>query len=153
MGLAAVHQQLYQATDLTAVRCDELLREIATNISETSGTPTPLTVEFDMTPVLLEPDQAIPLSLFATECVMNAVKHSGDAGGKVQISLAQVEDGAIRLSVANTVDAGSAGENLKVGIGSQLIEAFCRQLKGEVQIESSDDRHSISLIFSPDAPR
>ena len=147
MGLAAVHQRLYQATDLTKVRCDELLSEITANIVKTDATRASITVDFEMSPLLLPPDQAIPLSLFATECVMNVVKHVGSAGGRLVVSLQEVEEGKVTLSVSNTIAAYSADEELTPGLGTQLIEAFGQQLRGEVEIDRSSNWHRVSLTF------
>lgn len=147
MGLATVHQRLYQATDLTKVRCDELLSEITANIVKTDATRASITVDFETSPLLLAPDQAIPLSLFATECVMNVVKHVGSAGGKLVVSLREVGEDKVRLSVSNTVAAYSADEALTPGLGTQLIEAFGQQLRGEVEIDRSPGWHRVSLTF------
>lgn len=147
MGLAAVHQRLYQASDLTAVRCDELLTDVTTNIGDAVGAPAAIYAEFDMIPLLLSPDQAIPLSLFATECVMNAVKHSGCSSTKLLVSLTESDDGQIRFSVNNTVEAGETDASLNTGIGSQLMEAFSRQLNGKFEIDRSENRYGVVLTF------
>lgn len=151
MGLAAVHQKLYQASDLSAVRCDELLREIIFNLC---GAPTErggrVRVETELAPLVLGPDQAIPMALFATETLINALKH-GRAGGDgwIRVKLAETDDGQLCFSVANAAPKRKAAQDEASGIGSQLIRAFARQLGGEVEIGVKDGIFEVLLEFVP----
>lgn len=150
MGLAAVHQQLYQTGDLAAVRCNELLTEITTNLCESTQSAGKVTVEHDFIPLVLDPDRAIPLSLFATETIMNALKHGeGAANGMIRVLLKEADDGNVKLEVINTIATDSVEKAPDRGLGYKLIEAFSRQLEGSVKISESAGEHHISLTFKP----
>jgi two-component sensor histidine kinase len=151
MGLAAVHQRLYQTGYLTSVRCDELLGEITENLCESVNAAGRITVEHDFIPVTLGPDQAIPLSLFATEAIMNALKHGGDAeDGILRVSLQDAGDGTVRFEVTNPIATDAGNEVLDGGLGYKLIEAFSRQLGGSFEISETGGVHRISLNFRPE---
>jgi two-component sensor histidine kinase len=150
MGLAAVHQQLYQTGDLTAVRCNGLLTEITTNLCESTQSAGKVTVEHNFIPLVLDPDRAIPLSLFATETIMNALKHGeGAENGMIRVSLKDADDGNVRLEVINTIATDSVEKAPDGGLGYKLIEAFSRQLEGSVEISELAGEHRISLTFKP----
>ena len=148
MGLAVVHQRLYQASDLTAVRCDGLLAEILTNLSESVAPDGSVRIEHELTPMVLGADQAIPLSLFATETVMNALKHGG-VGSVLRVTLAEAGDGKVTFRVSNSVAQGSASTSLDSGLGSKLIDAFSRQIGGTVEVTESEGIHDVILTFTP----
>ncbi|MCJ7830485.1 MAG: hypothetical protein MUP74_03765, partial [Desulfobacterales bacterium] len=151
MGLAAVHQRLYQTGDLTSVRCDELLEEITNNLCESVKAAGRVTVEHNFIPVILDPDQAIPLSLFATEAIMNALKHGdGAENGMLRASLQDAGDGNVWFEVTNPVAIDAKKKALGGGLGYKLIEAFSRQLGGSFEISDVDGVHRISLTFRPE---
>jgi two-component sensor histidine kinase len=110
-----------------------------------------VTVEHNFIPVVLDPDQAIPLSLFATETIMNALKHGGGAErGMLRVSLQDAGDGNVRFEVTNPVATDAGNKALGGGLGYKLIEAFSRQLGGSVEISEADGEYRISLTFRPE---
>lgn len=149
MGLAAVHQRLYQATHLTAVRCDELLQEVARNICDPVAASGALDLKLALSPLVLGPKEAIPLSLFATECLMNAVKYSGAPVASVAISLRETDAGDVELEIWNSLQSNAAIGSADSGIGSELIRAFARQLNGDLKVRQSDHWYRVTLTFPP----
>ena len=78
MGLATVHQHLYQSTELSALRADELVRAIANRMlgkAEGAG----IAVDMHLDPVTLYPDQAVPLALLVSEAMTNVLSYIGRA--------------------------------------------------------------------------
>ena len=153
MGLAAVHQRLYQASDLTRVRCDELLTEIVAMLCRSAGGPGGVSVERRLMPLELGPDQAIPLALFATEAVTNALKHGADdESAALAVVLEDAGEGRVRFAVGNRVPGGETAATeeegvLDSGVGSRLIEAFARQLGGTLDSGGRDGFYLVSLTF------
>jgi two-component sensor histidine kinase len=89
MGLATIHQGLYQTSGMADVRADELLRDIVRQIVNLgSGGDRKFAVKVDAAELHLTPDQAVPLSLFLTEAMSNAMKYAGvGEGGRVHIAV------------------------------------------------------------------
>ena len=151
MGLASIHQRLYQASDLTAVQCHELIAELANNLVKSiPGSESEIRLSVDAEPVELGPDKAIPLALFATETVMNALKHgaSGVDGGWLEISLRRGPDDKLVLSVVNLKAASDKPQDaLNTSVGGQLIRAFTNQLSGQLTIDESEGEYRVTLKF------
>ncbi|MEO0820978.1 MAG: sensor histidine kinase [Pseudomonadota bacterium] len=156
-GLALVHQRLYEAQSLTAVRMDllleELMREIRNVQTDERGR---VDISSDTQPVTLEPDRAVPVSLFASEALVNAFKHgfAPDAHGRLSLSLRR-EAGEIRMCITNTMDrradAAPVAAGRGGGLGTRLLKGFARQLRGAFTVSVEGERYVVGLSF-PEAP-
>ena len=149
-ALATIYRNLYQAEQLDAVDADLLITDIIgqlTNVTQGSGNR--LKVHTDIRHLTMMPDQAVPLTLLATEAFTNALKYAGRPrdGGRawVNVSLTSPEPGVGKLQVANSV--GSAAFEGGTGLGTQLIEAFSMQLEGEVETRSEPDSYVLTMVF------
>lgn len=155
-SLATIYRNLYQAEHLDSVQADELVADIVDQMtSATSGLAGRMTVQTDIERLTLLPDQAVPLSLLATEALTNAMKYAGapDADGPawVRITLRSEADGRALLEIANSVGEGQSGVEGS-GLGSQLIDAFATQLDADLDIEAGDTRHCVRVRFKAARP-
>jgi len=155
MGLATVHRNLYQASVLSEVRADELVADLARQLSRSSTLPD-VPVDFDLhtEPVLLYPDQAVPLSLLVTEAITNAYKYLGrpETGTPwVSLSLSPLGVSEVELRVRNSTGAAIAEQDAHdvSGLGSQLIGAFVMQLGGSHAAGPTEDgAHEVRVTFT-----
>lgn len=135
MSLATVHRRLYQAENLAAVAVDDLLGEIIAQLSKMTGArPEDPLISTDIDPVILTPDEAVPIALLTTEAVTNALKYARPAepGKRPTICASFKQTGeSVTLSVANSIDPaapeGDDGQGAS-GLGSQLMDGFAAQL-------------------------
>lgn len=152
-GLAAVHQKLYEAESLNAVRVDLLIQDIALNAKGSrANNQCEVDLRFDMTEHTEGPDRALPIAMFATEAIANAFKHSlvHDACGWLQVILRE-DEGYMILEISNERDGQVPAEKeRRVGLGSQLIDGFARQLHGELHKEMKAQFYKIRLRFPKD---
>lgn len=153
LGLATVHSNLYHTSRLASLRADSLMHDI---LSQTLKSALPsdesVLIEVETDEVVLYPDQAVPLSLLATEAATNAVKYLGRPldGSKPWVSVAMKADGEgmFRFTMTN-----SRGTPLHLqgdvpggtGLGNQLIDAFAMQLGSRTEISETDESYSISV--------
>lgn len=149
-SLATIYRNLYQAEQLDAVAADQLVRDIINQMGNAGiGPGSGLKIQTQLEPLVLMPDQAVPLSLLATEAFTNALKYSGtgEDGAQpwVRVSLRHDGPGWVLLEVENSV--GERSDMESTGLGSQLIEAFSTQLEGEARQEQSEGRYLLSLRF------
>lgn len=154
-ALATIYRNLYQAEHLDAVEADRLLGDITNQMVNVSLEPgSNLRIETNLEPLILLPDQAVPLSLLATEAFTNALKYAGKPEGEsqawVRVSLSR--DGEFRgmLEIVNSVGYRET-EAEGTGLGSQLIEAFATQLEGEPDFGEVDDTFVMRLPFRIEA--
>ncbi|MDQ7261758.1 HAMP domain-containing protein [Paracoccus sp. PS-1] len=149
-SLATIYRNLYQAEHLDSVEADRLIRDIINQMTNASvGPGAGLRIDTRLEPLVLMPDQAVPLTLLATEAFTNALKYSGasgpDAEPWVRVSLRADGPGHAVLEVENSIGASTLAEG--TGLGSQLIEAFATQLEGEAEQETGDGRFLLRLRF------
>jgi len=156
-SLATIYRNLYQAEHLDAVEADRLISDIINQMVNASVEPGQgLRVETRLDPLTLLPDQAVPLSLLATEAFTNAIKYAGRCQGEstpwVRVSLVEGDrPGWAVIEVENsTAPADSQMQRDGTGLGSQLIEAFAMQLDGEAAIEQTESTYCLRLQFRVD---
>ncbi|MGZ3215002.1 sensor histidine kinase [Paracoccus sp. T5] len=148
-ALATIYRNLYQAEQLDAVEADQLISDIISQLTNVShGAGRDLQVDLNIQPLTMLPDQAVPLTLLATEAFTNALKYAGNAPGSapwVRVSLTSPEPGRGLLQIENST--GEQPQRGGTGLGSQLIEAFSMQLEGETSTRYEDGSYLLSLSF------
>jgi len=150
-SLATIYRNLYQAEHLDSVEADRLIGDIINQMANASVEPgSGLRVSTDLEKLVLMPDQAVPLSLLATEAFTNALKYSGvslDGGPPwVRVTLRSIGAQEAILEVENST--GEAAELAEgTGLGSQLIEAFATQLEGQAELSQNAGRFTLRLRF------
>lgn len=155
MALASIHRQLYMSNKLTAIRADELLKDIVSNlvkIGNVDGRGNQVQVSTHFDPVVIVPEQSMPLSLLLTEAVTNAVKYCDAPEGDVcwiDVALHAHEDGRVFLSVVNScvTEEGQDSESDETGLGISLIETFAIQLDATLEHGRKDNRFELHLTF------
>jgi two-component sensor histidine kinase len=151
LSLATIHRDLYQSQDGGRVNAGNLVTEIVEKSTElVTGEGRDLNLQMQVDPVLLYPDQAVPLSLVVSEAATNALKHVGAQsaqGGTFNVRLTQ-EGTTCTLVMTNSVGVKRSGDS--TGLGSKLMKAFAMQLGGTIDIDDTDDRYSLTLQFNAD---
>ncbi|MFC3630303.1 sensor histidine kinase [Paracoccus angustae] len=153
-ALATIYRNLYQAEHLDAVEAGRLICDIINQMVSASVEPgSHLRIDTNIETLILLPDQAVPLSLLATEAFTNALKYAGTAPGEdapwVRVDLATTAPGKAVLEVANSVGQDSR-QSEGTGLGSQLIEAFATQLEGEATSGIEGNSFVLRLHFAID---
>ncbi len=152
--MALIHQTLYQSGNLADIDMADYIRSLVGNLlSSHAQVAMPPTVSFDLLPLRLVIDKAIPLALIINELVTNAMKHAFPDGrsGEIRISLQERSDRS--RPVTTNQDQGPAyelivadnGAGLPVGfdpknqksLGLQLVTMLVKQLGGSLAFESS----------------
>lgn len=156
-ALATIYRNLYQAEHLDAVEADRLLHDIINQMVKATVEPgSNLKIDTKIDPLTLLPDQAVPLSLLATEALTNAVKYAGTPKGSdhswVSFLLRKKSNVEGYLEIRNSMGEGdNASEG--TGLGSQLIEAFSTQLDGKAETGIEDQAFFLKLSFRIDEPK
>ncbi|WP_066707629.1 sensor histidine kinase [Celeribacter ethanolicus] len=153
MSIATVHRSLYETTTEGRVRADELMRStIGKLVSASVANEAHLKSTEEYDPVVLYPDQAVPLSLLATEATTNALKYIGrpeEGMPRIEVRLKTLEPGTARLIVSNTKGTPllPPEQVSGTGLGTNLIKAFAQQLGGKLEVEDGDVFFSVVVDF------
>jgi PAS domain S-box-containing protein len=159
--MALIHQTLYQSGNMAAVDMADYIHTLASNLlSSHARVAMPPTVRFELQPLHLAIDKAIPLALIVNELLTNALKHAFPDGraGEIRISLqerrgvksfAPTKDAdtilpdrdsvpAFELIVADNGVGLPAGFDVKTqkSLGLQLVVMLTKQLDATLAIES-----------------
>ena len=151
MSISRVHQKLYETTTEERVRADELLRTIVEQI-KSSALPDARALQYSeaFEPVVMYPDQGVPLSLAASEMVMNALKYMGAPAGEkpwLEISLTREGENDVVFEVANSVGNKVCRDvpDTETGLGDKLIAAFVQQMEGVVETQEEEGVYRIRI--------
>ena len=158
LGLATIHDRIYQTTDLSEISVHRLFPGIVDQILRRAGAREQgLRVETSFDALDLPLDKAVPLALLLTEAVSNAVRYTDAVDGSapiLRVSFHRVTGDEVVLEVTNSATGPKAGavtgEN-GTGIGTQLVRGFVGQLGGTFDRVYSDGfcRVTIWLSLTP----
>ncbi len=157
-ALATLHRHLYLQGEVHTIDMPAFLKELCGQIfdamGETAGKRISLHIE--ASPLQMNSDQAVPLSLIVTEAVSNAVKYAFPKGrtGTVCVRLTDT-DGSAELVVEDDGVGIPAGRTetetgTRDGLGLTLIRGFARQLGGTLVVEEAGGtRYVVRVPLTP----
>lgn len=133
-ALSIVHQTLYQHERLETVHMQPFLEALLSHLAGALGMgESGVDIQSDIADIDRPADDAIPVALFILEAVTNAMKYAfGDDGGTITVSLQQAGD-EIVLQITDDgfgAEQSDADNNGSTGLGSRLMTAFAKQLRG-----------------------
>lgn len=143
-SMANIHEQLYQSHSFSNLSFDEGLKTLVATILETMDEDDAIKTNFDVQPIELNINQAVPCSLIVNEVITNCIKHAFDdqEGGLISIKLWQKQD-LLSLQIKdngsglleNSTDIQESSSSL----GMELINALAIQLDADYIYQSRED--------------
>ena len=137
-ALATLHRRLYESENLQEIDLKWFLDDLCSELRRgglSRGRSVELTVAAPSE--VIGPDVAVPLGLLVTEAITNAYKHAftDRNGGHILVQVVRESPSSLLLSIRDD----GAGYDLAAsapdsGLGRSLIEAFVRQLRGEMEV-------------------
>jgi two-component sensor histidine kinase len=150
-GLSAVHHSIYEAENMNEIRVDHLIAGIARKLADSNRTSErQIELDLDLKPVSTGPDKAMPLTLFATEAIVNAFKHGlSNAPTEILRITLTCQDDTLRLDIINglpeTRPEPDADAPMGKGIGQKLSDGFVAQLRGNVERVEAEGLYRVTL--------
>jgi len=159
-ALATLHRHLYLQGEVHTIDMPAFLTELCGQLfqamGETAGKRIQLKIE--SSPLQMNSDQAVPLSLVVTEAVSNAVKYAFPQGrtGTIRVCLTSdsehadlvVEDDGVGIPAGK----GETEAGPRDGIGITLIRGFARQLGATLTVhEDQGTRYALRIPLTPPA--
>jgi|GEM_PF-6777886 len=146
--LSLVQQRLYRSEDYTAVDFGGYLQSLAEALLRLRSR-TNIAVSFDLDPVRVPIDKAMPLGLIANELLTNTLKHAFPDGRSGEIRVGFKREGE---RVALTIEDNGVGMSLEPreteggGLGTRIVPRLARQLHAEITT-ASDGGYSTTVRF------
>jgi two-component system, sensor histidine kinase PdtaS len=128
-AMTAVHEHLYRLDQFAEVNADTLIPAIVDPLREAFAQP--VTIDYDIDPVVLHHDQATPLALIVNEVVTNALKYAFPDGrsGTIRVAFKSRDRDHAELSVGDD-GVGFDPSLATSGLGGRLVRAMLIQLGG-----------------------
>jgi two-component sensor histidine kinase len=153
-ALALIYRALYQSPDLRLVDTRQFLEELVAQLSAgEGGRPSTIHTDLEADDLEIDPDKLPPLALFAVEAITNARKHAfGPEGGSIHVRF-KVSPEEIVLDVIDDGKGVNREDGANNGVGRTLMNAFARQLRGQMTVEPAEGGGAhVRLSFPPPEP-
>ena len=148
-SIALVHEKLYQNETFADIQITDFVKELAGAISDAFEMPDKeISLNYEMEPLRLDINQAIPFSLLVNECLVNAYKHAFKEQKSGEISITLTKNGAnVDVEIADNGIGLPAGFDMEKesSLGLTLIRTLVNQLKGTGEYKS--DKESTGTKF------
>ena len=149
-AMALVHQRLYQQSTLSALNFADYLRTLADQLIRSFGAERRVRPAFELQPLSLPVNTAIPLGLIVTELITNTLKYAYGPGGEGVLGLVlrpqEAEPAAPRGVVLEVHDSGPGlppgfDPAVATSLGMRLVTLLSRQLDSLVEIGPGPGTH------------
>jgi two-component sensor histidine kinase len=142
-ALATLHRRLYESETLQEVDLRWFLEDLCVELRRgglSGGRHIELTVQAPEE--VIGPEVAVPLGLLVTEAITNAYKHAfhGRDQGRIVVQVERDSDTSLAIVIRDDgtgFDPRAPGSE-PGGLGRSLIDAFVRQLHGELDITAAE---------------
>lgn len=130
-AMVAVHEQIYRNDQFGLVDASAYLPAIIGKLVESYGRE--IKLNYDLEPIEVDREHALPLGLVANEVVSNAMKYAfpDDRDGTLTVTLKKTEDGLTGILTIHDDGIGFDPETSAKGTGSKLISGLVAQIQGE----------------------
>jgi two-component sensor histidine kinase len=142
-ALATLHRRLYESESLQEIDLKWFLEDLCAELRRgglSRGRIVELVVESPSE--VIGPDVAVPLGLLVTEAITNAYKHAFNEreGGHISVQVTRLSPSVLSLTIRDDGTGFDTAANTQdhSGLGRSLIEAFVRQLRGELEVRSDE---------------
>ncbi|MFJ6025227.1 sensor histidine kinase [Brevundimonas sp. NPDC092305] len=144
-ALALIYRTLYQSDDLRYADARIFLTELVGQLVAAEAMKGPLvTSSVEADSLIVDPDKLAPLALWLVEAVTNAQKHAfAGRGGALKVRFKVNGDTSV-LEVED--DGPGVAETLQTGVGSTLMGAFAKQLRGSAEMVPSPTGGAIARM-------
>jgi two-component sensor histidine kinase len=150
-SIALVHQNLNQSELLNGVKFNNYLNLLVNNIVDTNNfEEKSLEITTKVDDFIMNFDHAISVALIVNELITNCYKHAfvNRSEGKIEINCS-LQEQKVYLSVCDNGIGFSTNEedSYNKTLGMDLLKGLARQLKGLVNITSSEKGTCVQIIF------
>lgn len=149
-AMSLIHDRLSTTSSFAEIDLADFLREMLAMIVS-SNKPDDCEIEstLEVESLVVDIEYAVPLSLIASELVLNSLKHafSGRHRGRVLVRLGRCGD-ACELFVGDDGPGAAATASSGRGIGMQLVASLLRQLRGSMTPAEYDSLPGTSVRWN-----
>lgn len=156
-SMALVHEMLYAHTSLASIQIDVYLKELAGSLRRNfPDFAARILPSFNIAPLHIQPEKAIPLGLIVNELLTNAFKHGMRDDSPLEISIDLQPDTAGRAVLQFSDNGPGMPADVEVktpkSLGLRLISLLSRQLQATVTLPQAGQPAHFEFILPIDPP-
>ena len=157
-SMAHIHEQLYQSSNLAELDVHAYITQLAHTLLQSYG-KTGIALQINADPISLDMDTAVSCGLIINELMSNSLKYAfptqnpyAHSMNEIRITL-QANDPATLLLEVGDNGIGFphilSEEHQALSFGLRLVKMLVRQLRGQIEIESS---HGTKIVMTFERP-
>jgi two-component sensor histidine kinase len=152
--IASIHQSLYQTGTHGEIELCDYLRSLTNQTLAVHGNLQTIGLRSDCEDRILLPiSQAVPIALIVSELLTNAIKHAFEGpGGELHL---RVHRHGSDLLIAIGDNGRGLPSDFDVqkssGVGMRVVTALAKQLRGKLEIDSSNTGASFTIVVPLEA--
>lgn len=147
-------QRRLHSPNIQSVAVADFIHDMAEDTIRVAGAGAGLRLQFDLQPVQLPHEKAIPLGLIVSELLMNAVEHSVGPDSKAGTILISLENTLIDGVPTVTLDVQDSGSGLAEdfdisqsrSLGLNIARQFATQLAGELSLSNAETGGTLARL-------
>lgn len=150
-SMALIHEKLYHSQDFEQLDFADYLKSLSQYLLHLYASGG-VRLKFEIDPVKLNMEQAIPCGMIVTELVSNALKHAFPDSRSGEILIGFHQDSASKRLIVSDNGIGMAKKpdfNKARSLGLYLIKTLAGQLKARIEVEHRQGL-SVSIICARD---
>ncbi len=153
-SMALLHETLYRSGNLARINFATYLKDLCGQLLISSGPASArVKLEYDVAPIGLPLEQAVPCGLIVSELVSNALKHGfpGNRTGRILVGLSSTEELKLILSVCDDGVGLPSDFNPDSAstLGLQLVSGLADQLSGQLEVVAHQEAGSAFRVVFP----
>jgi two-component system, sensor histidine kinase PdtaS len=143
-AISLAHDQLAPRDKSQTVKLSDYIRALAESVGQQTDA---ISIDVEADELELPIERAVPLGLILNEAAMNSIKYAfGSSGGAILAKLVGgIGYGEAKLTISDN-GAGMRAPDHE-GSGLKLIDLLARQIGGSVDLETSENGTTISVVF------
>jgi two-component system, sensor histidine kinase PdtaS len=143
-AISLAHDQLAPRDKSQTVKLSDYIRALSESIGQQTDT---ISIDVEADELELPIERAVPLGLIFNEAATNSIKYAFEAsGGAILVKLVGgIGYGEAKLSICDNGSGMRTPEH--EGSGLKLIESLARQIGGSVDLQTSKNGTTISVVF------
>ncbi|MDX2277991.1 MAG: sensor histidine kinase [Saprospiraceae bacterium] len=151
-AIGLMHQKLYMGDNIAQIEMQDYLVQFGQNLMDAMGADeNQIQIRYEMQPIYLDVDQAIPLGLIINELATNSIKYAFPDQQQGEITIALYWDAQKRLCLEvrdNGVGISSDQEQKNsTKFGAQLIEILSKKLNGKIETMQLEQGYGTRIVF------
>jgi PAS domain S-box-containing protein len=146
--MALIHEKLYRTEGLAQIDFKDYLTSLTDMLLHAQSRGAKIRSEFQLEPVALSIDTAIPLGLIANELISNCLKHAfaSRSEGVVRVSLRRLAPGQFEMAIGDDGDGLPNDFTKSRSLGLRLVKILAGQIKGRMEYKS-EKGSEFSILF------